>query len=563
MTATASTLPGLRTDLTTRAAYTSDASIYRRMPVGILEPRDAGEVRRAVLWAVEQNLPVISRGGGTSVAGNSIGDGLVIDTSRHMTRIELDVAARTAVVGPGVVCDSLRVAAGEHGLTYGPDPSTHSRATIGGMVANNACGSHSVAWGTSAENLVALRLVLADGTAIDAYRGGCSDARIEADLRALVTENEDLIRAELGRFPRQVSGYGLHYLLPEHGFDVAKALAGSEGTCGVFEELTVALVEPPAHAVLVVLGYEDAFAAAAEAARLRLPGVQTIEGMGADLIDALRTRPGSEDAGSTLPAGGAWLYCEVGGSDRNDALRLADAVITASQAGSGSRVVTDTAETRALWRIREAAAGIATRRADGGEAWPGWEDSAVPPAHLADYLRDLYALMAERNLKGIPFGHFGEGCIHVRIDFELGTESGIEAYREFITAAAALVARYEGSVSGEHGDGRARSEMLATIYSPQMLDLFARFKAIFDPAGVFNPGVLVDPEPIDDRLRPGPGLRTNVTIPVHALSRDGGDFASAINRCVGVGACRSVVLRQRHQYQPSSCIMPGPRSGCG
>ncbi|MDO5628393.1 MAG: FAD-binding and (Fe-S)-binding domain-containing protein [Mobilicoccus sp.] len=529
---------GLRTDATTRAAYASDASIYRRIPAAVLEPRHPAEVADAVRWARARGLAVTSRGGGTSVAGNAIGEGLVIDTSRHLTDITIDRASQTAVVGPGVVCDALREAAAPH-LTYGPDPSTHSRCTIGGMVANNACGSHSVAWGTSAENLQALTMVLADGRELTAYRGGCSDPAIEAELRRLVEEHEDLIRTELGRFPRQVSGYGLHYLLPEHGFDVARALAGSEGTCGVFTSLTVSLVEVPPATVLAVLGYEDAFAAAADAAALRLPGVQTIEGMGADLIAALRTRPGQDTAGDTLPPGGAWLYCEVAGTDQNDAVRHAEALVAGSAAPETSLIVTDRDETRALWRIREAAAGIATRRADGGEAWPGWEDSAVPPEHLADYLRDLYALMAEMGLAGIPFGHFGEGCIHVRIDFDLGSHEGLTSYREFITRAADLVARYGGSVSGEHGDGRARSELLDRIYSPQMLALFARFKAIFDPEDALNPGVLVRPEAIDDRVRPGPGLRTHVTIPVHALARDGGDFASAVNRCVGVGACRS------------------------
>ncbi|WP_226346011.1 FAD-binding and (Fe-S)-binding domain-containing protein [Agilicoccus flavus] len=558
----------MRDDLATRAAYTSDASIYRRFPAGVVEPDDVAQVRDALATARERGLTVVARGGGTSVAGNAIGEGLVVDHSRRHRRVlGIDPAARTASVEPGLVCDDLRAAAGAHGLTYGPDPSTHSRCTIGGMVANNACGSHSVAWGTSAANLVDLDVMLADGRVVTARRGGIDDPRIEAELRALVDDNLALIRTELGRFPRQVSGYGLHYLLPENGFDVAKALAGSEGTCGIFTRLTVALVEPPAATALAVLGYDDVFAAAAAAHTLRRPGVQTIEGMGVDLIEALRTRPGQENAGSTLPEGRAWLYCEVGGDDPADAqARAAELVEVARHApddtpddatadraagatdaadphgGRGlvqARVVTDPAETAALWRIREAAAGIATRRADGGEAWPGWEDSAVPSEHLADYLRDLYDLMARLDLAGIPFGHFGEGCIHVRIDFDLGTGPGVARYREFIEAAADLVASYGGSVSGEHGDGRARSELLARMYSPEMLALFARFKAIFDPEGFLNPGVLVDPERLDDRLRPGPGLRSFELTPVHAFADDGGSFAGALNRCVGVGACRS------------------------
>ncbi|MDO5711239.1 MAG: FAD-binding and (Fe-S)-binding domain-containing protein [Micrococcales bacterium] len=533
----------LRTDLATRAAYTSDASIYRRFPAAIFEPRDEADVIASIELARQRGWPIVSRGGGTSVAGNAIGGGLILDHSRYHDAILLiDPGAvdeeALAIVEPGVVCDELRVAALAHGLTYGPDPSTHSRCTIGGMVANNACGSHSVAWGTSAQNLHALRMILADGRAFEAWRGGCSDPRIDTALRKLVTDNLALIRTELGRFPRQVSGYGLHYLLPEHGFDVAKALAGSEGTLGLFTRFTVRLVRPPAATVLVVLGYPDVFAAAAAAAALRLPGVQTIEGMGADLIAALRTRPGMAEAGSELPAGQAWLYCEVGAADRSVALTGAETLLAAADVDSGV-VVTDPSQTRALWAIREAAAGIATRRADGGEAWPGWEDSAVPPANLSRYLRDLYDLMAAQGLAGIPFGHFGEGCIHVRIDFDLGTAQGLARYREFIHAAADLVHRHGGSVSGEHGDGRARSELLGRMYSPAMLELFARFKAIFDPEHLLNPGVLVDAEAIDVGVRPGPGLRTHDLIPVHAMRSDGGSFATAINRCVGVGACRS------------------------
>ncbi|WP_116115764.1 FAD-binding and (Fe-S)-binding domain-containing protein [Austwickia chelonae] len=556
----------VRTDTTTRAAYTSDAGLYRRWPTAVAEPGSVSEVRAAVAAAREQGWSVVPRGGGTSVAGNAVSTGIVLDHSRfHRRIVAIDPVARTARVEPGVVCDTLRDAARVHGLTYGPDPSTHSRATIGGMVANNACGSHSVAWGTSAQNLVTVRMVLADGREIAAGRGWCSDPAIEGALRGLVAEHEGLIRRELGRFPRQVSGYGLHYLLPEHGFDVAKALAGSEGTLGVFTELTVALVEPPAATALLVLAYDDPFAAAAAAPALRVPGVLTIEGMGADLLAALRTRPGRQDAGRELPAGGAWLYCDVAGVDPESAQAAAEVLLAAATAcpddpgddvpdrvgGAVARgvVVTDPVACRALWKIREDAAGIATRSADGGEAWPGWEDSAVPPENLGAYLRDLYALMERQGLRGIPFGHFGEGCVHVRIDFDLATAEGVTRYREFIASAADLVTEYGGSVSGEHGDGRARGEMLATMYSPQMLALFRTFKAVFDPDGVFNPGVLVDPEPLDEGLRPGPGLRTHDVTTVHALHGDGGSFARAVTRCVGVGLCRDASGGMCPSYQ--------------
>ncbi len=537
----------LRTDAMTRAAYVSDASLYRRYPAAVLEPRDRQDIRWGIELAALRAWPVVARGGGTSVAGNAIGEGLVIDTSRRMASIlGIDPQRQIARIEPGVLCDQVKAAAARHGLTYGPDPSTHSRCTVGGMVANNACGSHSVAWGTSASNLQSMTLMLADGREVTLSSGGADDATIEDALRALRDDELALLRLELGRFPRQVSGYGLHYLLPENSFDVAKAAAGSEGTIGVITELTVSLVPLPPSTALAVLAFPTVFDAAAAAPELRRRGVATIEGMGGDLLAALRQSRGDESAGSELPGtdpaepqAGGWLYCETTGETPEEAAQLAQRLVDEASGLLTSRIVDDPAETRALWRIRESSAGLVTRLPDGGEAWPGWEDSAVPAAHLADYLRDLYDLMAQHDLRGIPFGHFGEGCVHLRLSFPLSSPGGDQAFRRFMEDAADLVARHGGSLSGEHGDGRARSALLGRMYSPEMLAAFARFKRIFDPGNVFNPGVLVDPEPVDDRLRPGPGQRSFELTPVHALAGDGGSLVNAVNRCVGVGACRS------------------------
>ncbi|MGO4187403.1 FAD-binding and (Fe-S)-binding domain-containing protein [Pseudarthrobacter sp. TAF60_1] len=547
------TLVALREDLTTRVAYVSDASIYRRVPAAVVEPSSVEEIREALRIATERGWSVTCRGGGTSVAGNAIGDGLIIDTSRHFNQIlSIDPEARTARIRPGVVCDTLRDAAEPFGLTYGPDPSTHSRCTVGGIFANNACGSHSVAWGTAADNIVSLKLMLADGREIEIGADYCSDPVIENQLKRLRDKHLGILRTELGQFARQVSGYGLHHLLPENGFNVARAMAGTEGTCGIITELTVRLVERPRATALAVLGFSDVFAAATAAPLLRQPGVYTVEGMGADLLAALRSRPGHATAGSELPEGGGWLYVEVGGETPADARDAARALVD-DLARDGrivdSVVVTENNQARALWRIREASAGIVTRLPDGGEAWPGWEDSAVPPEHLADYLRDLYKILDSHGLRGIPFGHFGEGCVHIRIDFSLGSEEGVLGYRKFVEEAATLVARYGGSVSGEHGDGRARSELLPLMYSAETLSAFAQFKNIFDNANFFNPGVLVDPEPLDQGIRPGPGNRTFELTPVHAFSHDGGSFAGATNRCVGVGLCRSDVGSMCPSYQ--------------
>ncbi|HLR47709.1 MAG TPA: FAD-binding and (Fe-S)-binding domain-containing protein [Corynebacterium sp.] len=536
---------GMREDMTTRAAYSSDASIFRRIPKAVIEPQSVEDIRDGIAIAQERGWSIISRGGGTSVAGNAIGTGLIIDTSRYFNRIlDIDVENRTATVEPGVVCDALRAAVAEHGLTYGPDPSTHSRCTIGGMVANNACGSHSVAYGTAAENLVSVTIMLASGKEVTFDGSGVSDEDIDKQLHQLVDAHAELIDAELGRFPRQVSGYGLHYLLDKHGFDAAKAIAGTEGTVGVITKMTVKLVEVPKVKALAVLAFETVYDAASAAARLRLPGVATIEGMGGDLLDALRSKRGQERAGGNLPGNrkgipaGGWLYCEVGGDTLEEAEALAQTV-AASVETVDTIVVSDPQEMRELWRIREASAGVVTRLPDGGEAWPNWEDSAVPPENLADYLRDLYALMDKYSLRGIPFGHFGEGCVHVRISFDFGSQEGIEIFHKFMNEAAELVSSYGGSLSGEHGDGRARSALLDRMYSEEMRGLFKQFKDIMDPDGLFNPGVLVDPDEVTDGLRMAPGQRTFELTPVHKFSHDKGSMVNAVNRCVGVSACRS------------------------
>ncbi|AGF73113.1 oxidoreductase [Corynebacterium halotolerans YIM 70093 = DSM 44683] len=535
---------GLRTDMTTRAAYTSDASIFRRVPAAVLEPRSVEDIRDGLMIAREKGWPIVGRGGGSSVAGNAIGEGLVIDTSRHFNRIlDLDPVARTATVEPGVVCDALRDAAAVHGLTYGPDPSTHSRCTIGGMVSNNACGSHSIVHGTAADNLVDVTLMLADGREVTVGPEGCDDPEIDAQLRRLAEADDCLLRSELGRFPRQASGYGLHHLLD----NPAKAIAGTEGTVGVITRLTVNLVAKPRATALAVLAFGSIFDAAAAAAALRrvdLPGLATVEGMGGDLIDALRNRPGQKNAGDNLPGtdrdADGWLYCETGGATPEEAAERAAAVTEAAAVDTlAAQVYTDADEMRGLWRIREASAGIVTRLPDGGEAWPSWEDAAVPPEHLADYLRDFDALLDRHHLHGIPYGHFGEGCVHVRISFDFHSEEGVAVFREFMADAARLVVSYDGSLSGEHGDGRARSALLREMYSSALRDAFEKFKLIFDPDRVFNPGVLVWADALTDGLRPGPAQRTFEITPVHSFPHDRGSFLNAVNRCVGVAACRS------------------------
>lgn len=534
----------VRSGAAARSAYASDASIYRAVPAVIVEPRGDDDVGRVLDVVRREGVPVTARGGGTSVAGNAIGDGIVLDFSVHMNQIvDIRPEERRAVVQPGVVLDDLRAAASEHGLTFGPDPSTHSRCTLGGMIGNNACGTHSVAWGSTADNLLGLTHLLTDGRQHTAGKGTAGDPQIDEALMRLRSSYLAQLRTELGRFSRQVSGYALHHLLPENGFDVAKALAGSESTCGVMTSATVRLVREAPAKVLLVLGFSDVFAAARTAPQLAREGALTVEGMASDLIEALRARRGEGAAGTELPAGRAWLYCEFGGADqaqaRAAAVRAAEGV--RDRGCRVSRLLVERPEhARELWRIRESGAGIVTRLPDGGEAWPGWEDSAVPPERLAGYLEDLYGLLDRYGLRAVPFGHFGEGCVHLRAGFELGTERGVDRYRAFVTDAADLVATHGGSISGEHGDGRARSALLPAMYSETVRAAFRDFKEVFDDVSLLNPGVLTEPAPVSAAIRPGPGHNALELTPVHSFQADGGSFSRAVNRCVGLGACRDV-----------------------
>jgi FAD/FMN-containing dehydrogenase/Fe-S oxidoreductase len=513
-------------DAGSRALVTMDASNYRRVPLGVVAPRDAGDVAAALAVCRERGVPVVARGGGTSIAGQATGTGVVLDFTRYMRRIaEIDAEARTARVQPGVVLDDLRAAAGTYGLTFGPDPSTHSRCTLGGMIGNNACGSHSVAWGTTADNVRELEVLTYGGELV---RTGEPPAGLREAVRRLADGNLALLRTGFPELPRRISGYALDALLPERGADLTRAFVGSEGTLGVLTEAVVRLVPAPRARALAVLGYPDE-AAAADAVPGLLPlRPLTVEGMAADLV-------GPAEAG-LLPRGAAWLFAEAGGDTAGEARARAEELCLAS--GGVGVVVTDPAAQRALWRIREDASGTATRMPDGSEAWPGWEDCAVPPARLGAYLRDFRALLGEHGLRGAPYGHFGDGCIHVRIDFDLIGADGVRRFRRFSEDVADLVVAYGGSLSGEHGDGQARAELLPKMYGDEIVALFGRFKDLWDPAGGLNPGMLVRPYPLDSNLRfevlPRDPVDVEFTYP-----GDGGDFSAAVRRCVGVAKCRT------------------------
>ncbi|QBR92408.1 FAD-binding and (Fe-S)-binding domain-containing protein [Nocardioides euryhalodurans] len=491
-----------------RALHSSDASLYRVVPQAVARPRHADELRACLSVARETGVPLTMRGAGTSIAGNAVGPGLVVDTRRHLDRVlSIDPDARTARVQPGVVHASLQRAAAPHGLRFGPDPSTHPRCTIGGMIGNNACGSRALGYGRTSDNVAGL----------DVAWGADDD--VEGRLTALADRHLAHVRTGFGRFSRQVSGYALEHLLPENGRRLDRFLVGSEGTLGVVLEATVTLV-PEEPRRLVVLGFPTMAEAADAVPALLGAGLRLVacEGLDARIVDLVRAagRPVPE-----LPRGGGWLFVEVaGGGEVPDVGELA------------RRSVADPDEAAALWRIREAGAGLASRSLS-RPAHAGWEDAAVPPEHLGAWLRDFERLLAEFDLETVPYGHFGDGCVHARIDFEFD-EAGRRRFRDFLTASATALTSYGGSLSGEHGDGRARSELLPLMYDEQSMALFREVKAICDPGGVLNPGVLVDPAPVDADLwpaRPVAPLRTALRL-VHDDS-----LGAAVHRCTGVGAC--------------------------
>ena len=547
------------------AEYSFDASNYRVAPIAVAFPKTPAEVSDVVNVCRRRGFAVTARGGGTSMAGNAIGNGVVLDFSRYMNRIvSIDRHAKTAVVEPGVVLSELAAAVEactDGRLTFAPDPSSKNRATVGGSVANDACGNHSVRYGRTSDHVDALDLVIADGTRLTATRSGIKatdpeDRRavsraveIETELHTLTRQHMAEFRLELGRIPRQVSGYHLAHLLPENGFDVARALVGSEGTCAIVVAATVDLVEVAPSALLLILGYSDVVEAARDIDTILRYSPAAVEGIDERIVETMRSRRGP-DSVAELPTGHAWLYVELDGTDANSVSARANALLRElNDLGRliEGRPVRDLNARKALWRVREDGAGLSARleNPDGNSSitsWPGWEDSAVAPENLADYLVDFRNLLAEFELIGIMYGHFGAGCMHIRITFDQHTEHGRDVMARFVRSAAQLVVKHGGTLSGEHGDGRARSELLPMMYSPSIMRSFAKFKQVFDPDGVLNPAIIVEPEPIIENLALAgiPTLPWHTTFALHGNHEAGaGRFAEAVQRCIGVGRCRS------------------------
>jgi FAD/FMN-containing dehydrogenase/Fe-S oxidoreductase len=540
----------VRFDPGSRALFACDASNYRQIPIGLVVPRDAEDVIRAVALCREFGAPVLPRGAGTSLAGQSCNVAVVLDFTKYMHRIlELDPERKFARVEPGVVLDAVRSRAETHHLTFAPDPSTHNRCTIGGMIGNNSCGTHSLLGGKTVDNVEELRILLYDGTEMTVgatgdlelemlIRNGGRRGEIYAKLKSIRDRYADEIRARFPRIPRRVSGYNLDELLPESGFHVARALVGTEGTCAVVLEARVKLIHSPPHRTLVGFGYEDAYHAADHVPEILEFHPIGLEGLEGSMIDAL-IRKGTSNM-ELMPEGRGYLLVEFGSDDPGESQQVARKLVERLKRVSHpptARIYTK-GEARAVWQIREAGPRAAAAAPGAPPQWDGWDDSAVAPEKLGAYLRDLRKLLDEYQYVGPFYGHFGHGCVHLRVSFDLQSEHGLRKYTEFVERAADLVVSYGGSLSGEHGDGQSRAALLPRMFGPELMKAFREFKSAWDPANGMNPHKVVDAYDPVENLRLGVDFKPAQPLTHFTFPDDHGSFAEATQRCIGVGACR-------------------------
>ncbi|HEX4142801.1 MAG TPA: FAD-linked oxidase C-terminal domain-containing protein [Pirellulales bacterium] len=544
----------VRFDVGSRALYATDGSNYRQVPIGVVIPRDADDAIETMRVCRQFGAPVLSRGGGTSLCGQCCNVAVILDFSKYMDRIlELDPTVRRARVQPGVVLDTLRGAAEKHHLTFAPDPSTHTHCTLGGMIGNNSCGVHSVMGGKTDANVEALDVLLYDGARMTVggtadeveidriVRAGGRKGEIYGQLRDLRDKHADEIRRRFPQIPRRVSGYGLDYLLPEKGFDVAKALVGTEATCVMVLEATLRLVYSPPARSLLVLGYPSVYEAADHVMEVLEAGPVGLEGIDDRLVqDMIRSHIHPRNL-KLLPDGDGWLLVEFGGEQKAESDAKAHALMARLKTLSNAptmKLYDDPEVEKIIWKVRESGLGATAHVPGAKVAWEGWEDSAVGPEHLGQYLRDLRQLLDKYHYHGSLYGHFGQGCVHTRIDFDLVTREGIETFRSFLEEAADLVVAHGGSLSGEHGDGQSKAEMLPRMYGQEIVHAFEEFKSIWDPAWKMNPGKVVRPYRIDQNLRLGTHYDPPVVETIFQWPDDRFSWSQTQLRCVGIGECR-------------------------
>lgn len=546
----------VRFDAGSRGAYSTDGSNYRQVPIGVVVPHDVEAGAEAVAVCARFGAPVLSRGGATSLAGQCTNAAVVIDWTKYCDRlVSLDAERRTCVVEPGIVLDELNRRLSAHGLKFGPKPSTHSHCSLGGMIGNNSCGASAQAYGKTVDNVRRLEVVTYDGTRCwtgptpagefeRIVAAGGRRAELYRGLRDIVDRRLGEIRLRYPDIPRRVSGYNLDSLLPEKGFDVARALVGSEGTLVTVLRAELDLVPVPPYEAMIVLGYADICAAADDVPRLLEHGnPELLEAIDGRMAQLMRQEDSHLDSLEQFPEGESWLLVQFSGDSREAADSQVRALLDAlGKSGDDPDVAfsDDPRREQKMLRAREAGLGVTARPPDGRETWEGWEDSAVPPDRLGDYLRDLRALFSEFGYDAASlYGHFGQGCVHTRIPFELKTADGVAAFRAFLQRAADLVASYGGSLSGEHGDGQARGELLTRMFGESLVTAFGEVKALFDPDNRMNPGKVVAPHRTDENLRLGPLWRPRGGRTEFGYPEDDHSFTRAVMRCVGIGNCRS------------------------
>jgi FAD/FMN-containing dehydrogenase/Fe-S oxidoreductase len=543
----------VRFDDSSRALYATDGSNYRQVPIGVVLPRDGDDVIAAISLARKYGAPILCRGGGTSLAGQCCNVAVIVDMSKYMaTILDVDPTKRLARVQPGVILDHLRNAAEKHRLTFGPDPATHDHCTIGGMIGNNSCGVHSVMAGKTDDNIEQLDILTYDGVRMTVgsttdqgvegiIRQGGRRAEIYAGLRTLRDKYSDLIRQRYPNIPRRVSGYNLNYLLPENGFNVARALVGSEGTCVTVLEATCRLVESPPERVLLVIAYPDVFQCADHVPDIMAHKPIGLEGIDDLLVKYTRRKGINTEGLELLPEGGGWLLAEFGADTCGEAEAQARKLM-AELSGVANppqiRLFTDTQQAKKIWEVRESSLGVTAHVPGEALAWEGWEDSSVAPEKLGDYLRQLRTLMAGHGYQGTLYGHFGHACVHTRINFDLQSQAGISKYRKFVEEASDLVVSFGGSLSGEHGDGQSRGELLPKMFGAELVQAFREFKSLWDPEWKMNPGKVVEPYRLDENLRLGANYHPWEPKTHFHFPEDKGSLPQATLRCVGVGKCR-------------------------
>jgi FAD/FMN-containing dehydrogenase/Fe-S oxidoreductase len=543
----------VRFDDGTRALYAVDGSNYRQVPIGGVIPKTIEEAIQTVAIARKHNAPLLPRGGGTSLSGQSCNVAVIVDFSKYLNQIiEINPQEKYAWVQPGCVLDKLRNRANEFNLTFGPDPSTHEYCNLGGMIGNNSCGVHSVMAGRTVDNVLELDILTYDGERMrvgptpdgeyeQIVRAGGRRGEIYSRLRALRDQYADLIRSRYPNIPRRVSGYSLDELLPQRGFNVAKSLVGAEGTCVMILAAKVRLVDWPKKRTTLVLGYKHIYDAADNVPEVCKAGPIGLEGMDDVLIGNMKKKGLHPKSIAMLPEGKGWLLCEFGGETKEESNAKARALMERlgrQPDPPNMKLFIDEQETLLVWKARESGLGATSQVPGEPEAWEGWEDAAVSPEKLGEYLRGLHRLLAKYGYHCALYGHFGDACVHMRIDFDLVTEEGIKKFRAFVEEAADFVVQLGGSLSGEHGDGQARGELLVKMFGPELMEAFREFKRIWDPGWKMNPGKKIDANPLDQNLRLGAAYRPAPVKTYFSFPEDHGHFPETTLRCVGVSKCR-------------------------